>query len=410
MLVFSIALILPLVLGLATPAYRRSASGTISVPITTHFNTNSGLNIAEADRARVRSLIENAQKPIDKLKTREDVPVTNKAVTYTISVGVGSPPTNYNLIVDTGSSNTWVGANAPYEHTSTSLDTGKQVSVTYGSGSFSGTEFYDQLTFSSDLVFNQSIGVASTSSGFNDVNGILGIGPVNLTQGTVQDVDSVPTVVDSLFEQGLIENNLVSVFFQPTIGDNTNPAGTGELNFGGIDETIGFDIFYTPITSTSPASQYWGINQTVSFPDQPILPQSAGIVDTGTTLTLLASDAFAAYQKATGATMDDATGLLKLSREQFLTLEPLLFQIGDTIFELTADAQAWPQHLNSAIGGDPDGIYLIVSSSGSPSGEGLDFINGQTFLQRFYSVYDTGNQRVGLSQTVHTYDIVNVPL
>lgn len=49
--------------------------------------------------------------------------------------------------------------------------------------------------------------------------------------------------------------------------------------------------------------------------------------DTGTTLVLLASDAFAAYQKATGATLDSATGLLTVSKEQFLTLPPLLFTI-----------------------------------------------------------------------------------
>lgn len=39
------------------------------------------------------------------------VPATNlDYVQYTASVGVGSPPTYYNLIVDTGSSNTFVGS------------------------------------------------------------------------------------------------------------------------------------------------------------------------------------------------------------------------------------------------------------------------------------------------------------
>jgi len=42
------------------------------------------------------------------------------------------------LIVDTGSSNTWVGAEAPYVETSTSVNTGEPVTVSYGSGSFSG--------------------------------------------------------------------------------------------------------------------------------------------------------------------------------------------------------------------------------------------------------------------------------
>jgi Eukaryotic aspartyl protease len=54
---------------------------------------------------------------------------------YTASVGVGSPATDYTLIIDTGSSNTWVGANKPYTPTGTSKNTGKAVvsfSSTYG--------------------------------------------------------------------------------------------------------------------------------------------------------------------------------------------------------------------------------------------------------------------------------------
>ena len=107
-----------------------------------------------------------------------------------------------NLLVDTGSSNTWVGAWKAYVRTSTSTSTGGSVSVTYGSGSFSGTEFTDQVTLASGLVIpKQSIGVASRSQGFSGVDGILGIGPVDLTEGTVSGVSIVPTVTDNLFSQ-----------------------------------------------------------------------------------------------------------------------------------------------------------------------------------------------------------------
>ena len=58
--------------------------------------------------------------------------------------------------------------------------------------------------------------------------------------------------------------------------------------------------------------------------------------------------------------------------------------------------------LNTAIGGDANGVYLIVADIGSNSGEGLDFINGQTFLERFYAVFDTANSRVGIANTPFT--------
>ena len=44
-------------------------------------------------------------------------------------------------------------------------------------------------------------------------------------------------------------------------------------------------------------------------------------------------------------------------------------------FEFTPTAQLWPRSLNADIGGDPDGIFLIVGDLGTDSGEGLDFIS-----------------------------------
>ena len=43
-----------------------------------------------------------------------------------------------------------------------------------------------------------------------------------------------------------------------------------------------------------------------------------------------------------------------------------------------------------------------MNDLGSDSGEGLDFINGYTFLERYYSVYDTTNSRLGFASTAYT--------
>ncbi|KAJ7069510.1 acid protease [Mycena amicta] len=331
------------------------------------------------------------------------VDVTDAAVTYTMNVGVGSPPTDYTLLIDTGSSNTWIGADKKYTPTSTSTDTRMSVNVSYGSGSFSGTEYTDQVTLAPGLVIqNQSIGVASTAQGFDDVDGILGIGPVDLTSTTVSGVSSVPTVTDNLFSQGTIPVESIGISYVPT---TTTDAANGELTFGGVDDTkFTGDITFVPITKTAPASQYWGIDQSVTYGQDgsTILDLTAGIVDTGTTLLLLATDAFQAYQQATGATADSTTGLLTVSQSQFDDMQSLFFQIGDTTLELTPDAQIWPRSLNSTLGGDDDKIYLITADLGSTGGQGLDFIDGFGFLQRFYTVFDTTNSRVGFATTEFT--------
>ncbi|OAX43681.1 hypothetical protein K503DRAFT_765642 [Rhizopogon vinicolor AM-OR11-026] len=43
-------------------------------------------------------------------------------------------------------------------------------------------------------------------------------------------------------------------------------------------------------------------------------------------------------------------------------------------------------------------LVLIMSYNDS----GVDFINGYFFLQRFYSVFDTTNFRVGFATTAYT--------
>ena len=55
------------------------------------------------------------------------------------------------LLIDTGSSNTWLGANKTYVKTDTSQDTGNTVAVSYGSGNFTGEEYTDTVTLGSGL-------------------------------------------------------------------------------------------------------------------------------------------------------------------------------------------------------------------------------------------------------------------
>ncbi|KAJ7119119.1 family A1 protease [Mycena epipterygia] len=376
----------------------------ISLPISRRFNFTGTGSIAQKDLARIeaaktRSASKNARAVVSE-------PVSNQVVSYIASVGVGSPATTYNLIVDTGSSNTWVGAGTKYVATSTSTSTKKAVSVSYGSGSFSGTEFTDQVTLASGLVIpKQSIGVASTSTGFDGVDGILGVGPTDLTEDTVTGSTTVPTVTDNLFSQGTITSDLIGISFEPATSDDDN---NGSIAFGGTDSTkFTGSITFTSITSTSPAKDYWGINQSITYGTTSILASTAGIVDTGTTLVYIASNAFTKYQSATGGVADSATGLLRITATQFAALKNLNFVIGGTTFALTPNAQIWPRSLNSAIGGTSSRIYLVVADIGTNSGEGLDFINGYAFLERFYSVFDTGNKRVGFATTPFTTATTN---
>lgn len=57
--------------------------------------------------------------------------------------------------------------------------------------------------------------------------------------------------------------------------------------------------------------------------------------------------------------------------------------------------------------GSPDYVYLIFGDLGQKSGSGLDFIFGYLLHQRYYTYYDSGNQRICIAQTTFTYQKVN---
>lgn len=113
------------------------------------------------------------------------------------------------------------------------------------------------------------------------------------------------SVTDNLFSQAVISQNLVAISFEPTTELSVT---NGELTFGGTDSSkfvgsINFAWVYRqekhwwlcwvylnrPITKKSPASKFWGIDQAIRFGTTSILSKTAGIVDTGTTLTLIAT-------------------------------------------------------------------------------------------------------------------------
>ena len=120
------------------------------------------------------------------------------------------------------------------------------------------------------------------------------VGPTDLTTGTVSNTETVPTVTDNLHSQGTISSETLGIYFEPATEISVDL--TGELTFGGVDKskTTG-KVNYVPITGTSPASAYWGIDQSISYGGSTILSSTAGIVDTGTTLVLIASGTQLAY-------------------------------------------------------------------------------------------------------------------
>ena len=292
-------------------------------------------------------------------------------------------------------SNTWCGAQQSCEKTSTGKSTGGSVSVSYGSGSFSGTEYTDSVSFAGLTVASQSIGSASSSTGFDGVDGIIGFGPVDLTEGTVSNANTVPTFTDNLYKQGSISTEVLGVSFRPESGSDTDDAN-GELTLGGTDSSkYSGSIAYFPTLKSGTAAAYWGIAiSSFSYGSTTLASSATGIVDTGTTLIYIPTAAYNKFLSATGGTTDSSSGLAAFTEKPTANFN-IVF--GSTTFSLTPAQYLVPTAQYSFYGLSTGKYYAWINDGGS---SGVDTIIGQKFLENYYAVFDTTNARLGFAPGV----------
>jgi cathepsin E len=100
--------------------------------------------------------------------------------------------------------------------------------------------------------------------------------------------------------------------------------------------------------------------------------------------------------------LDDGTGLLSITPAQYDSLQSLFFTVDGVTYEMTKNAQIASRSFNAFIGGSSDGIYLIVQDISFSRLPKTGFVLGRPFLERFYTVLDSGNSSVGIATTQFT--------
>ncbi|KAJ7766314.1 putative aspartic protease [Mycena maculata] len=341
---------------------------------------SNSTNIVARDAARLNHYFKKSA-----VSEFASTPVINEVFSYVAETTVGSQ--TFDLIVDTGSSNTWVGATTKFKSGS-GTSTGDSVSVSYGSGSFSGTEYTAAVALGSTGVTKQSIGVAKTATGFTGVDGIVGFGPEDLTEDTVSGVTEVPTFMQTLLSEGVITKNILGVSFAVPSGSSDDDSN-GVLTFGAVDSSK-----YTgSITYTDRVGDYWGVDVSKwEFGTTSLGTSSAqGIVDTGTTLLYVPTAVYDKFLTASGGKADSSSGLVKFTTKP---TKDFSFVVGGTTYTLTPTQYLIPSAQYSDWGLTGSDYFTFIGDGGS---EAPATILGQTFLEHFYAVFDTTNDRVGLA-------------
>ncbi|XP_051146621.1 cyprosin-like [Andrographis paniculata] len=228
---------------------------------------------------------------------------------YFGEISIGTPPQNFSVIFDTGSSNLWVPSSkcilsiACLFHTkykagrsSTYTKNGKSCSIQYGSGSVSGFLSQDNVGVGDVVVHNQEFIEVTREGSLTFVlakfDGIFGLGFQEIAVA-----NSIP-VWYNMVDQGLVDEEVFSFW----LNRDQNAEVGGEIVFGGVDPNhFKGEHSYVPVTKKG----YWQFemgdfligNKTTGFCDG----GCAAIVDSGTSLLAGPSTVIAQVNHAIGA-------------------------------------------------------------------------------------------------------------
>ncbi|GFF48089.1 vacuolar protease A [Aspergillus lentulus] len=312
---------------------------------------------------------------------------------YFSEISLGTPPQKFKVVLDTGSSNLWVPGSdcssiACFLHSkydssasSTYKANGTEFAIKYGSGELSGFVSQDTLQIGDLKVVEQDFAEATNEPGlafaFGRFDGILGLG---------YDTISVNKIVPpfyNMLKQGLLDEPVFAFY----LGDTNKEGDNSEASFGGVDKN-----HYTGELTKIPLRRkaYWEVDfDAIALGDNVAELENTGIIlDTGTSLIALPSTLADLLNKEIGA-KKGFTGQYSIECDKRDSLPDLTFTLAGHNFTI-----------------GPYDYTLEVQGSCISSFMGMDFpepvgplaILGDAFLRKWYSVYDLGNNAVGLAK------------
>lgn len=346
------------------------------------------------------------------IKSKVSLPITNAIQLYGIDVGVGDPPNVHRLAIGLGSSDTFFGAKKPYIPTRSTVDLNRPFHIDYMYGNATGRWVNDTVSFGSGSnqiqMTNIPLGNVSSFIGFADFDGMLALNRVG-ESAAHPDIETLWTPMSYMWHRNLLKENVFSLSFKPT--RTMEPEKNGMITFGGIEPSlfVGKLVWYS-----CKSYDAWDWTASISYGGKTLYPTPLmGSFDSSYTLgPTLADDLFAEYVAAIpGAVWDtddfwknNPNGsvnrhLLKVPKTSLGQMKDLCFTAADKRpWCLTPEAQMIPENLLP----DPTYRYSYVSPLGTTVKGGSTFIMGMKGLERFYSVYDMENYRIGLAETSWT--------
>lgn len=338
------------------------------------------------------------EHPFFKATGGHNIPLSNYLnAQYYSDITLGSPPQSFKVILDTGSSNLWVPSSdcsslacylhSKYDHSASSSysKNGTSFSIQYGSGSMEGYISQDSLTIGDLVIPNQDFAEATNEPGlafaFGKFDGILGLAYDNIAVNKV-----VPPFYNAL-NQGLLDEPKFA-FYLGDVSKDKNAEG-GEATFGGVNkDRYSGDITWLPVRRKA----YWevklnGLGLGDEFAE---LENHGAAIDTGTSLITLPSGLAEIINAQIGA-KKSWSGQYTIECNTRDSLPDLTFNLDG--YNFTISAYDYTLEVSGS-------CISAITPMDFPAPVGPMAIIGDSFLRKYYSIYDLGNHAVGLAKAV----------
>ncbi|KAI4204505.1 MAG: hypothetical protein LQ350_001055 [Teloschistes chrysophthalmus] len=351
--------------------------------------------------------------------------VNNDDLQYLANITIGTPPQQFVVQIDTGSSDLWVPSVQSdvcqqeacsqtgqfVDEKSSTFDLGNQepFKITYGdSSTYAGYLVTDTVAVGDTKLDNATFGLVLESrntpqgggGGFT-TNGVWGISFENSESEVVEQGASQYTgIVGLMKKQGVISRMAYSLWL------NDPDATAGSILFGGVDtDKFTAPLIGLPIVPQSGSSQVSAMNVeftslTINSGGKTIVLQDnvvrSAILDSGTTITVLPTDLATKVLDSFGAVIDPAIPEPLVACNLNNADAQFVYQFGGTSGpKITIPvADLVDPHI--------EGLQFKDGSDACTLGiEGADIdflLLGDTFLRSAYVVYDLESKQIALAQ------------